>query len=259
MPINFNDPGNQRFYAGRNADESWTGFMRETVGVTNRRVADIGCGGGIYSRALLGIGAASVVGVDYSEAMLQGAAENCRGIDGVTFAYGNAYCTGLPESEFDMVLERALIHHLGDLDACFKEAGRVLKLGGELIVQDRTPKDCLLPGDSRHIRGYFFEKYPRLIQAETARRHPLSKVRQALERNGFHLKKTVSLWETRRIYNDIGELSKDLRARTGRSLLFELDDKELSELIDYIIGRLPESAAPIVEQDRWTVWVAVKK
>ncbi|MCM3703160.1 class I SAM-dependent methyltransferase [Paenibacillus macerans] len=259
MPINFNDPGNQRIYAGRNADESWTGFMRETVGVTNRRVADIGCGGGIYSRALLGLGAAGVVGVDYSEAMLQGAAENCSGIKGISLVQGNAYCTGLPESEFDMVLERALIHHLGDLDACFKEAERILKPGGELIVQDRTPEDCMLPGDSRHIRGYFFEKYPRLILAETARRHASSKVRQALERNGFHLKKAVSLWETRRIYDDIGELSEDLRARTGRSLLFELDDKELSELIDYIIGRLPESAAPIVEQDRWTVWVAVKK
>ncbi len=259
MPINFNDPGNQRIYAGRNADDSWTGFMRETVGVANRRVADIGCGGGIYSRALLGMGAASVVGVDYSEAMLQGAAENCAGMDGISLVYGNAYCTDLCEGEFDMVLERALIHHLGDLDACFKEAGRVLKPGGELIVQDRTPEDCLLPGDSRHIRGHFFEKYPRLIQAETARRHPSSKVRQALERNGFHLKKTVSLWETRRIYDDIGGLSEDLRARTGRSLLFELNDEELSELIAYIIRKLPKSTAPIVEQDRWTVWVAVKK
>nr|WP_285858773.1 class I SAM-dependent methyltransferase [Paenibacillus sp. MER 99-2] len=27
------------------------------------------------------------------------------------------------------------------------------------VVFDRTPEDCLMPGNESHLRGYFFEKY----------------------------------------------------------------------------------------------------
>ncbi len=44
----------------------------------------------------------------------------------------------------------------------------------------------------------------------------------------------VQLWETRRVYAHKEQLLDDLRKRTGRSLLHELDDSELSLLIDHI-------------------------
>ncbi len=259
MPINFHDEQNRHTYATRNADESWKSLIKQTVDVSDKRIADIGCGGGIYIKALIEMGASHVFGIDFSDEMLKGAANNCDNIQNVTFLRGDAYQSNLPANEMDIVLERALIHHLNDLDACFKEAFRILNNGGTLIIQDRTPKDCLLPGDEYHIRGYFFEKFPKLIDKEVSRRYDSLQVQQALESNGFRITKTVSLWETRRVYSDFKELKTDLLLRTGRSILHELTDKELGELISFIKGKLIEKQPPIIEKDSWTVWFAVKE
>lgn len=258
MPINFHDEQNRQTYATRNADESWISLIKDTVDVSNKQIADIGCGGGIYTKALIKLGASHVVGVDFSYEMLQGAANNCKNIQNATFLKGDAYQSNLPANEIDIVLERALIHHLNDLDACFKEAYRIIKDGGVVIVQDRTPEDCLLPGDENHIRGYFFERFPQLIDREISRRYDSGLVQQALESNGFRLVKTVSLWETRRVYNDYEELKRDLLLRTGRSILHELTDVELQELISFIGGKLKDSQPPIIEKDSWTIWFAIK-
>jgi hypothetical protein len=51
----------------------------------------------------------------------------------------------------------------------------------------------------------------------------------------------------------------DLLERRGRSILHELSDSELEELVDYIEAKLSElNSNLIVEQDRWTIWTAVK-
>ncbi|WP_068614592.1 class I SAM-dependent methyltransferase [Paenibacillus tuaregi] len=259
MPINFHDEQNRQTYAARNADESWISQIKSTVDVSNKRIADIGCGGGIYTKALIKMGASHVVGVDFSDEMLKGAAANCKDIQNATFLKGEAYQSNLPANEMDLVLERALIHHLDDLDACFKEAHRILKNGGVLIVQDRTPEDCLLPGDEHHIRGYFFEKFPRLMDKEISRRYDSDQVQQALKSSGFRLTNKFSLWETRRIYKDYAELNKDLLLRTGRSILHELTDVEVQELISFIEENLSDSQPPIIEKDSWTVWFAIKE
>ncbi len=64
-----------------------------------------------------------------------------------------------------------------------------------------------------------------------------------------------SLWETRKRYASVESLALDLAARTGRSILHELSDDELQSLIDDLRRRLP-AHGEIVEQDRWTLWVA---
>lgn len=259
MPINFHDERNRMTYTTRAADESWVKFITENVVVPSKKIADIGCGGGIYTKALAVMGASHVTGIDFSEEMLKGAAGNCKGIHQVSFSKGDACNSNLPGSEFDIVLERAFIHHLNDLNGCFKEASRILKNNGTFIIQDRTPQDCLLPGDKNHIRGYFFEKYPKLIAKEISRRHESIKVRAALESNGFRLDQEVRIWETRRIYDDFKALHQDLAQRTGRSILHELTDNELNDLIVYIKRKLGDHSSPIVEKDSWTIWIAVNQ
>ncbi|MBP1988660.1 class I SAM-dependent methyltransferase [Paenibacillus eucommiae] len=258
MPINFHDEQNRLTYTTRTADESWLTRIKEVIDVSNKEVVDIGCGGGIYTKALVSLGASHVTGVDFSEEMLKGASLNCEGIENVAFFQGDAYDSKLPANQFDLVLERALIHHLDDLNRCFKEANRILKNDGACLVQDRTPEDCILPGDENHIRGYFFEKYPALIPKEVSRRHDSLKVRSALESNGFRIAKEVQFWETRRVYDDFETLSKDLLQRTGRSILHELSDNELDELVLFIGKKLEHIAFPIVEKDSWTLWLAIK-
>lgn len=260
MTIDFHDGKNKHTYAARTADHRWIELLRPYVGSKPGVALDIGCGGGIYSKALADLGASRVIGMDYSSSNLEGARDHCSSYENISFIQGDALDTGLPEQSVDVILERALIHHITDLDACFREASRVLKSGGLIIVQNRTPTDCLLPGSVNHFRGYFFEKYPRLIQKDTERRHTSAAVVQSLSVNHFEQIEEISFWETRRTYQDIAELEQDLLNRTGRSILHDLDDHELEELVDYINDQLQDRQEhEIKEQDRWTIWIAKRK
>ncbi|PEL13606.1 class I SAM-dependent methyltransferase [Bacillus sp. AFS017336] len=257
MTIDFHDAQNKMTYTSREADPSWLQLMKDNIDLNGKNVVDLGCGGGIYSIALTKLSVNQVTAVDFSEEMLKGAAENCKDYKNIKFSKGDAYDTKLPSSSYDVILERALVHHLDSLTKCFSEANRLLKKNGILIVQDRTPEDCLLPGDAIHLRGYFFDQYPKLKTKEIARRYDSKEMQSALESAGFHIKKEIKLWETRRIYNDLDSLKTDLFLRTGRSILHELTDDELTNLVNFIEDKLKHQT-PIIEKDRWTIWIAKK-
>lgn len=258
MGIDFHDQKNLSSYSTREADRSWMEIIEELVqieGVMN--AVDIGCGGGIYLKALSDMGIQSVTGVDFSEVSLEGAREYCKEYENISLHYGNALESGLPDHRFQLLLERALIHHITDLQACFAEAYRILEDDGIYIIQDRTPDDCLLEGNEEHIRGYFFEAFPRLIDKEIKRRHSSEVVIDKLKKAGFREIQEVKLWEVRKIHNTKQQLLGDLRERTGRSILHELDDHELAALINFIDNSI-STVSEIIEKDRWTIWKAVK-
>ncbi|MBU9722728.1 MULTISPECIES: class I SAM-dependent methyltransferase [Bacillaceae] len=258
MGIDFHSKKNKTSYTTRDADKTWVEAINKLIPVEEiSNALDIACGGGIYTKALSDMGVGEVTGVDFSEAMLEGAKQNCKAYKNISFKHGNAFETGLHSNKYDFVLERALIHHIKDLNACFKEAHRLLTDGGFYIVQDRTPEDCLLIGDENHIRGYFFELFPRLVEKETSRRHSSQHVMAVLRDIGFKSIEEVKLWETRKVYENKEHLLDDLRERTGRSILHELDDQELRFLVKHIDNSL-ENKGTIVEKDRWTIWKGVK-
>lgn len=253
MPVNFHDEKNRHSYATRYADETWKHAMYGVVDRSGLRVADIGCGGGIYTRAWAGLGVEHATGVDSSKVMVEAAREH-SGMPNVSYVVGDAIATGLKDASLDLAFERALIHHLTDLDPAMAEARRILVPLGKLIVQDRTPEDVGLPGSPEHIRGYFFERFPKLLSIEQGRRWSGEKVRAAMAAAGFHNIVELSVWETRRTYQDFSELAEDLRNRTGRSILHELTDEELRYLIEFIASRVAHEKE-IVERDRWTLWI----
>ena len=195
------------------------------------------------------------MGVDFSAQMVSAAGERSTGQAGLAFRQGDAADTGLPALSRDIVFQRALIHHLERCEPAFAEARRLLVPGGTLIVQDRTPADVALPGRPQHLRGWFFECFPRLLAIETGRRPTTEAVEQALQATGFTDCRSRTLWEVRRTYARVEDLERDLAARTGRSILHALDDEELRDLIAFIRARI--GPPPIVEKDRWTVWSAV--
>lgn len=244
-------------YATRDADASWANAMLAIVDPTDLRVADIGCGGGIYSRAWRSLGAASVVGDDFSSQMIADARKASAGASSISFWCADATNTGLPDGSVDIVFQRALIHHLPDLPAGFSEAFRILAPNGTLIVQDRTYEDVLQPASPQHLRGYFFEIFPRLLHLEKERRPATEDVTTALLQAGLQRANTVSVAEVRRMYLSLTELQDDLHARIGCSILHALTDTELEQLIDAIRIGVGETW-PITEQDYWTIWTARK-
>lgn len=258
MGIDFHSKINRDTYTMRQADNSWVELVKDLASVENISSAlDVGSGGGIYSKALADLGVNSVTGIDFSEAILEGARENCKSYKNISFKHGNALETGVESKGFDFVLERALIHHIKDLESCFKEAYRVLQENGVYIVQDRTADDCLLEGSDHHIRGYFFELFPKLTEKEKNRRYNSQFVINNLKAAGFKDIVEVKLWEIRKVYGNKEQLLKDLGERTGRSILHELDNSELQLLIDHVDDTISVDN-DIIEKDRWTVWKAVK-
>ncbi|KEK23705.1 class I SAM-dependent methyltransferase [Bacillus gaemokensis] len=257
MSINFHDANNKYTYAMRKANTSWREMLQNIIDIKGKNVIDIGCGGGIYTKELALMGANNVVGFDFSKEMLQAAKENCNTFKNISFIHGDAHHTTFANETFDIVISRAVIHHLQDTPKFLKEASRILKKNGLLILQDRTIEDCTIPGSPEHIRGYFFSVYPKLIQTEAKRRPKASYIQQLLTQSSLHPLPIQSKWEIRKTHDSIEALIQDLSPRTGRSILYDLTDNELSQLLHHIHTEL-HNVAPIIEQDRWTIWSATK-
>jgi SAM-dependent methyltransferase len=256
MPIDFGDPANRRSYSDREADASWRDAVTARVDPVGAHVVDIGCGGGTYLRAWHDLGAARVTGVDSSAPILDAARESHGHLAGVSFRLGDAADTGLARGSADIVFERALIHHVPDLGAVAVEAFRLLRPGGILLLQDRTPDDVAQPGSTGHPRGWLFDLFPRLLDVENGRRPDTRRVGAALAAAGFDDVTTTTLWEIRRRYADREDYLAEIASRTGRSILHELSDAELADLVGGLRRRIPEG--PMVEQDRWTLWRAAR-
>jgi SAM-dependent methyltransferase len=255
--IDFHDPANRRTYSDREADASWRDAVTELVDPVGAHVVDIGCGGGTYLRAWHELGAANVTGVDSSQPILDEARESHGRLPGLSFRLGDAAHTGLDAGSADVVFERALIHHVPDLGAVAAEAARILRPGGILVIQDRTPDDVAQPGSADHPRGWLFDLYPRLLDVENGRRPTAEHVGAVLAAAGFEDVTTTTLWEVRRRYPDREDYLAEIAARTGRSILHELTDGELTELVEELRRRITDG--PLVEQDRWTLWRAVRR
>lgn len=260
MPIDFHAPENRYTYARRQVDSAWKEMICSIVEVQNKQVLDIGCGGGLYTAVFAELGAAEVTGVDFSMEMLKSAGEQCQRYTNVLFKLGDALQTGLPSEAYDIVLERAVTHHLkqSDLPRCFGEALRLLRSGGTFIIQNRTPDDYALPGSHTHIRGYFHERYPRLLSLEAARRTNSALMIETLRQAGFQDIEERHLWEIKDVHVNIASLTSNLLQRKDRSILHELTDAELQDLADYIASQFQGHEGEIIDQTRWTLWIARK-
>lgn len=81
---------------------------------------------------------------------------------------------------------------------------------------------------------------------------------ESLQEVGFQEISELKLWETRQVYTNKEQLLADLQGRVGRSLLHELNDNQLSTLLEDIRNAITTEGS-IMEKDRWTIWIAKKK
>lgn len=254
--IDFEDPSNRDTYVGRDADPAWVDLYEKLIRPRGHHIADVGCGGGIYTKAIACLRPAWVLGIDSSALSLESARKYCAGIPHVGFLMTDAEELAVRDRVFDNVVERALIHHFDSLDRNFREVFRVLKPHGTFWLQDRTVEDALRPPSEEHIRGFYMVFDEKLRNTEIERRRRTEDIVSALRAAGFPDIWSEKVHELRKVFQSPDELREEILTRRGRSILHGLNDQELEKLADFVLDHI--SHWPVHERDTWTVWVAQK-
>jgi len=108
-------------------DEGWT-------------VGDLGCGTGPVAAALAPF-VTKVIAVDRSQDMLQAARRRLRDFENVEVRRGELEALPLEDASLDAATLLLVLHHVPDPGAALREAARVLRPGGRLLICDMLPHD----------------------------------------------------------------------------------------------------------------------
>ena len=111
----------------------------ELIGqVQGKRVLDLGCGTGRYC-ALLADREALVIGIDCSKKMMEQAKKNVSARSRIELHHGTIDRVDFPDQDFDLVVSALTLNHMPALEPTLREAVRVLKDSGMLIISDIHP------------------------------------------------------------------------------------------------------------------------
>jgi len=253
---NFNDM-DKLSYNDRVVSDEWITFISNWANPKGKNVLDVGCGGGLYTFALTKLQPASLLGLDSSEEMIEKGLNNLSEskYKNVAFRVGNALNLDVETNAYDIILERALVHHLSqeDLLKNLRECARVLTNGGQLIIQDRTFEDCL-DDSPNSIRRFFYHRHQHLLDIEKERRYSIEDLKTLLKRSGFTTVKVDTIMEGRKTFHNFEELQEDILTRRGRTILQHLSDHELLKMTEDIQQYFQTNGiTTFLEFEPWTV------
>jgi ubiquinone/menaquinone biosynthesis C-methylase UbiE len=140
-------------YLRRHVDRSWKKESRllQSFGLADgMSILDLGCGPGHFSGRLAEwLPRARITALDSNPAMLDAARSEYGSVE---FVKGSADATRLSGEAFDFVIARFLFQHLPDPVAVAKEALRILRPGGKLVIIDID--DDLFGVVEPHVPGF---------------------------------------------------------------------------------------------------------
>ncbi|MDU8928613.1 class I SAM-dependent methyltransferase [Alisedimentitalea sp. MJ-SS2] len=133
--------------------------MARSVGdIAGLDVIDIGCGRGQVTEELVLLGA-NATGIEPNPAFLQCARDSGR----ATFLAGTGEQTGLPDNAFGLAVFSESLHHAQDRFAAMKEAARIVKPGGRLVVIESEAPDPIY-----EVARYIDDEAPVYAEAQNA-------------------------------------------------------------------------------------------
>jgi ubiquinone/menaquinone biosynthesis C-methylase UbiE len=112
--------------------------LRMLGDIKGKKILDLGCGEGGYSRLYASKGA-MVTGVDYSENLIHEANNQNQNNKIEYYVRDACFLEGIEDKNFDFVVSAMCLIAVENLEAAVNEAYRVLKPGGELIISILHP------------------------------------------------------------------------------------------------------------------------
>lgn len=113
------------------ANERMTRGIQEATHWSQKKIIDIGCGDGTFTRALIQMGAASVLGLDPASAAIEKARELTHNQPNLRFETGSAYQLESLDQQFDIAVFRGVLHHLPNAATAIQMAA---KIAHEIVI-----------------------------------------------------------------------------------------------------------------------------
>jgi tocopherol O-methyltransferase len=141
------------------------------------RVCDIGCGYGATGRMLAAEYGADVTGITISTAQYQYAQSNPA--PGVSIVLGDWLRNPLEDASFDAAIAIESSEHMPDLEGFFRQAFRILRPGGRLVICAWLAHPRATPAERRLLLE------PACREGRMAQIALASEYRQLFEKTGF--------------------------------------------------------------------------
>lgn len=169
-----------------------------------KRVLDLGCGYGWHCLYAAEHGAASVIGVDISEKMLEVARQK-NNFNNVTYQQASIDDLAFEPGSFDIILSSLAIHYVEDFGKMAKNMAKWLIPGGELIFSVEHPiftaegsQDWIYGEDGQishfPVDHYFYEgkRTAHFLGSDVTKYHrTLTTYLDTLLTNGFQISRVV--------------------------------------------------------------------
>lgn len=126
-----------RSIQGLDGAGEWHTLKQMLPDFTGKRVLDLGCGYGWHCQYAIEQGAASVVGVDISQKMLQVAKEKTS--PDITYIRESLVDVTLSDNAFDAVISSLAFHYLPSFEAIVTHVARWLVAGGDFVFSVEHP------------------------------------------------------------------------------------------------------------------------
>ncbi|WP_417852438.1 class I SAM-dependent methyltransferase [Weissella viridescens] len=129
----------QRSVEGLAGAGEWETLASILPDFEGKGVLDIGCGYGWHCQYCAEHGAASVIGIDPAQRMLDVAQSKNHYPDIVQYELGDAESIKFTDGQFDVILSSLALHYVADYDQLVQKMYRMLKPQGQLIFTVEHP------------------------------------------------------------------------------------------------------------------------